>query len=263
MKDIEIGSGLKIPASATYDQLVEWGTNLARIEKGMQWAIGDWYNAIPSDARGRPFDEMKSEMCAECGLDFKTAQRNARVARFFSGEPRGAIGYARARELSVEGLTEAQRRQLAERAIRVNWTVREVAAHRDEMLGKPPKEPEPTGDWEKDLDRTLNGMPKGVSGKAKSAIKGMYRRMASDFSSQVRAEVTKRVRVERKKVSELEHQLEADKKRLAVKLQGARVLMTEREWRSVIQFVHPDKHPDRHEQAEKVFAIMNRFQGMW
>ncbi len=40
-------NGLVLPVNFTEEEFFEAGRCLAKIEQGMQWAIGDWYNSIP------------------------------------------------------------------------------------------------------------------------------------------------------------------------------------------------------------------------
>ena len=70
----------------------------------MQWAIGDWYNAIKG--------EGKQEACERVGLDYKNSQLCATVCSKFSMPARAGIPFVHHKVLSVNDLTDNQRMSL-------------------------------------------------------------------------------------------------------------------------------------------------------
>ena len=66
---------LLISTNATRDDLVRIGQALMRVETGMQWWIGDWWNEVE-----RKHGDGKA-ICAEAGINYQTARQCGWVSR--------------------------------------------------------------------------------------------------------------------------------------------------------------------------------------
>ncbi len=73
--NILTNTGLNLPKHFTEEQFFEAGRFLANIERGTQWAIGDWYNNIPWG--------NKQKACESVGLNYATSSQHGVVAAKF------------------------------------------------------------------------------------------------------------------------------------------------------------------------------------
>jgi hypothetical protein len=95
---------------------------IAKIEQGMQWAIGDWYNSIPWGD--------KEAACKEVGLRFNTALTYGNVCAAFPNTDRISNSpFRHYQMLAVQELTGYQRLELLGKASKNGWT---------EAIKKPP-----------------------------------------------------------------------------------------------------------------------------
>ena len=67
--------GMKLPEDITQHQHYLIGLELAKLEKGLQWAIGDWFDAIKWG--------KKADICKVVGINYGTANNCAVVCREF------------------------------------------------------------------------------------------------------------------------------------------------------------------------------------
>lgn len=105
--NILTNAGLNLPEQYTEAEFFEAGRFLANIEHGLQWAVGDWYNAIP-DSYGD-----KKAACEKAGLDYKTANTYAKVAFSFKSPTRvGCLSFAHHQKLAIDALDDIQRTKL-------------------------------------------------------------------------------------------------------------------------------------------------------
>ena len=94
--------GLRLPEDFTEDEFFEVGRFLAKavIEEEMQWAIGDWFNAIPWGD--------KHAACEKAGLSFERSRVYAAVCRAFP------VAQERGSDWSGASGAEEQRERLRE-----------------------------------------------------------------------------------------------------------------------------------------------------
>ena len=110
----------------TVEELVffEYGHKLAEAEHGLQWAIGDWYNAIPWG------DKQKA--CERVGLNYKTAQDNATVAKIYQMSGRsGNLTFSHHRLLTTSDLAKVDRGKLLTRAKNEGWSGKRLKEERE------------------------------------------------------------------------------------------------------------------------------------
>ena len=75
--------GMVFPDNMTEKQFFDAGHQLSEIEKGMQWAIGDWYNAIPWGD--------KQAACQEAGLNYESSKKYGHASAAFQIGARAPI----------------------------------------------------------------------------------------------------------------------------------------------------------------------------
>lgn len=250
MSKIVTDTGLILPAEYTEDQFFEAGRWLAKIEHGMQWAVGDWYNAIPWGD--------KEAACEKAGLNYKSAWTYGSICAVFPILDRiKNLGFDHHRVLAIQELTDNQRTDLLKKSSKEGWTVARLRRERDTLLGRPEKVP--VLEFDEEVDRLLSDLPASVSKKAKQGVKAVYGKMKTEFQTAVEKEVSKRVSVERDKLltmsKEAQEELDAARKMR----QGITAVMTEDEFKFLKGLVHPDRHPAE-EQAKwsKGFELVSR-----
>ena len=102
-------NGLVLPVNFTEEEFFEAGRCLAKIEQGMQWAIGDWYNSIPWGD--------KALACKEVGLSYKTAIIYGGVCAIFRNDNRiNNSPFGHHQLLAIQDLTDHQRLELLEKS---------------------------------------------------------------------------------------------------------------------------------------------------
>ena len=114
--------GLNLPSNYSEDEFFEAGRFLAKIDQGMQWAIGDWYNAIPWGDKKAACEKagLKSDHAKFCGYVAGTFQIGARAP---------ILTFNHHRTLCNQALTEDQRSNLLKNAAKNNWTAEIGRAH--------------------------------------------------------------------------------------------------------------------------------------
>ena len=118
-------TGLIAEPDATEDAWRRVGEALARIERGTQWLIGDWYNQIPWGD--------KQAACERVGINPKTARNYAVVAN--------TIPMSRRRDISfghhevVAALPEEDQDELLDEAVREGLSVRKLKEAKANLEG--------------------------------------------------------------------------------------------------------------------------------
>jgi len=252
MSKIVTDTGLVLPAEYTEEQFFEAGRWLAKIEHGMQWAIGDWYNAIPWGD--------KEAACNEVGLSYTAARKCASICAVFPNVTRSNIlGFEHHQLLAIQQLTDDQRTDLLGKASKnpEDWTVAKLRIERDRLLGRPEKVP--VLEFDAQIDQLLSDLPPSVSKKAKRGVQNVYGKMKTEFQAAVEREVGKRLTVERSQIKEDRKEVQTELEAARKARQGITAIMTEDEFRFLKGLVHPDRHPaDEQAKWAKGFELVNR-----
>jgi len=252
--------GLNLPKNITEEQFLAVGRTLSNIEKGMQWAIGDWYNAIPHGD--------KQAECEWVGLGYKHAQRCGIVAACFAMPSRGGIGFSHHRLLALDALTDEQRMDLLELAEAGSpdkkgnikpWSAKRLTDERDLVLGRavePPK-PKPTG-LDEAVEQAADGVPKKYVAQVKQATKKVLNQMQHDFEVELLNQVSAATEKAQKRLAEAAIEAEKHEKALKIARKKVTAIMTQEEFKLVRSCLHPDRHPEEAARYAKAFAIFNR-----
>jgi hypothetical protein len=111
---------MNIPATATFDQWLETGRNLASIGKCFGFMVGDWVN------HGREHFPQQIELALDAaGIDHKFAHKAANVAKMFPAPCRaGDLSFDHHRALVK--LPGPERIELLQKAHQQHWEVGEL-----------------------------------------------------------------------------------------------------------------------------------------
>ena len=145
MSNVLTETGLNLPEAFTEDQFFEAGKFLARIEHGMQWAIGDWYNQIikVKHYEGKVSSEqadLQREACDDVGLDYGTSRNYGMVCEGFPPCTRIAqCSFSTHQKLTNQALSQEQRTDLLEKTQKNEWSISQLSKERDLVLGKTPQ----------------------------------------------------------------------------------------------------------------------------
>lgn len=111
---------LHLPASLSYEEWVDIGEALQRLERGVLWWIGDW--CLHGQRR---WGEKYTEAIEATGLAWETVRKAAQLAkRFESGSRLPELSWSHHLEVAFLPPTLAQR--LLARAAKHGWSVRET-----------------------------------------------------------------------------------------------------------------------------------------
>lgn len=123
------------------------------------------------------------------------------------------------------------------------------------------------------LEQELDGLPKNKQKKIKNTVAKELNKKKKELENEFEDEANRlaqtivdkklekdkadleesqRIAIELRKKAEKRERLASDL------LKGVNAMMTKNEYRSLKQFVHPDKNPGREEQAKRMFEIVNR-----
>lgn len=116
--------------AAAGKSLAKMGEQLQKAGSGWQWAVGDWYNAIP---KGHRYKNTRKELCEEVGLPPRTAESCGYVAGVFSDFTARAVEVGFTGFRAVASLPEPQRTALLEQAAAEKWTVVQITAERKRL----------------------------------------------------------------------------------------------------------------------------------
>jgi hypothetical protein len=252
MSEILTNTGLMLPDNCTEEDFFEAGRFLSRIEQGMQWAIGDWYNAIPWGD--------KAAACEKAGLNFTTARIYGNVCAVFQIDRRlSNLSFDKHQRLVNQELTHAQRSELLDKSAENGWSVARLMKERDRLLGKDERVPLLTFDTK--VEKLMETLPASATKKTKAALTHVVNDLRHDFETEVEHVVKERLKAQRDKLHELEKEAkeELDRARnLSMNLDG---LMTEEEYRLIRGCLHPDRAPDDRKSAfSKAFDVFTRLE---
>lgn len=245
-------------------EFFDQGRKLAKMEHGLQWAIGDWYNNIPRGT-GNQYEgtEGKAAACKLVGLNAKTARDYAATARQFAMSTRIDIAsFKHHRILTIGELTPQDRKRLLQRAIEHKWSSSRLQKERDIFLGRP-QEPETKSfddgikrleaEVEKTLPKETN---KATINKVKSGIEKLAKEMKHDFTDAVEKSAEAKSKIQRDALKKVQAEAEAARESAIKMKAGVKAFMTKEEFTLIRSCLHPDKNPNP--KAEKAFTIFNR-----
>ena len=242
-------NGLVLPVNFTEEDFFEAGRCLTKIEQGMKWAIGDWYNSIKGDD--------KNLACEKVGINYTTAFKCGWVCSRFPISSRAKnLGFKHYESMSIQQLTDVQRSDLLEKARKNEWSVARLRQERDQVLGRPEKVA--TLEFDDQVESLLSELPQSVSKKAKNEVMKVYGSMKREFVSTVEKEVSKRLQIEREKITHIRKEVEDEKNRFQKINQGLTPIMTQDEFKFIRSLLHPDRHPEDSKKYNKAFSIFNR-----
>lgn len=243
-------TGINFPAEITEDEFFAAGKTLAKIEHGMQWAIGDWYNAIPWGD--------KEKACEKVGLSYNSAKAYGRTAMLFQMDRRLSIcSFEHHRIIAIDAIPEKQQDALLNQAADNKWTSRRLAHEKNKLLGKPEKVVV-TGLDDK-VSALVETLPPSTSKKIKRGIVNIAGELKHTFQDQVEVEVKRRLEMDRARITKLREDLESEREQLRKARLGVDGLMTEAEYKKLRSFVHPDKATEERKRiAGECFLIVER-----
>lgn len=252
MSEILTNTGLQLPEHFTEDEFFEAGRFLSRVEQGMQWAIGDWYNAIPWGD--------KQAACEKAGLNYGSAKVYATICSVFPIVNRiNNLGFIHHQRLAIQELTDIQRAELLEKSAKNGWTAARLVKERDRLLGRDERVPLLTFDGK--VQRLYEALPASATKKTKAALTQVVNDLRHDFETEVEHVVKERLKQQRERILLLEQEAQADRDRareLSMNLAG---LITEEEYRLILGCLHPDRAPeDRKQVFGKAFSIFMRLE---
>ncbi len=259
-------TGLNLPNDCTEEEFFEAGKFLAKVEHGMQWAIGDWYNAIPWS--------NKQAACERAGLGFRSARSYSLSAiAFQQGNRLPNLSFKHHQMLSLTKpgtrrkeneppdftLSDDQRTDLLKQAEEHKWSSARLVKERDKVLGKPEKIQIP--DYDAKVETMIADLPKSTSNKVKGIIKNLTNELKHRFQDDVERETKERVKAEQARLADLRTSAQEDKDRAAARLRSIDGYMTLDEFNLIRNCLHPDRQPEeKKERYGKAFDIFNRLE---
>lgn len=252
MSEIMTTTGLRLPEHFTEEEFFAAGQFLSRVEKGTQWAIGDWYNAIPWGD--------KEAACERAGLNFRTAITYGGIAAKFQMSMRiDNCPFFHYQKLAVDALTPDQRTALLEQSAKNRWSAPRLVKERDRLLGRDDRVPLLTFDGK--VQRLIETLPPTATKKTKAALSQVVNDLRHDFETEVEHVVRERLKDQRERLTAREKEVLAERERVRELRTNLDGLMTEEEYRLVRGCLHPDRAPeDRRQQFGKAFDIFTRLE---
>ena len=256
IEKIEVtGVGIQGLDQLNEDDFFAVGKRLSAIEHGLQWAIGDWYNAIPTGD--------KKAACERAGLRHKSAETFARVCAAISTPTRvGVLSFRHHQVLVHQQLSQEQAVELLEKASKNKWSSNRLKQERDTVLQLPQSPEARRLDAAVDslADAIRKAMPKSASKKTVNAvIKGMHKVAADlkhDFSEAVEKRAEEKSRIQRDNMKRAQQRAD-EKLKDAVKMAaGVKAFLSKDEFALIRACLHPDRNP--HPNAGKAFDIFNK-----
>ena len=248
--------GIDIPKNITPQQHHSLGVGLVqmkeRVDRGYQWAMGDWYNTIPHGDKQAEVESL--------GLSYSTLKKWGIVAAFYRLDTRVSnLGFTHHRILADDArLTKSQAMTLLKQAEANEWSTRDLERERDKLLGvyEEPVQVDSGDAIQTFVSESLPNIPDRYKKQVERTVKSAAVKLAQDFDSEVQKQVSKRVKDQRKQLEAEKAKAEAEFQR-NIKLQaGIKAFMTKDEFILIRNCLHPDKNP--HPKAAKAFDIFNR-----
>lgn len=227
------------------------GKTLARIEHGMQWAIGDWYNAIPW--------EDKEKACKKVGLNPKTAANYGTVCKVIQLSLRSEnLTFEHHKILAIQLLSNTQRKNLLEKASKNGWTNGRLKKERDLVLGIEKKQIS-VPSIDKQMEEVIEALPKQTPAKVKKTINQAYEDLKKRFNQEVEQEVRHRLKQEKTRIAKIESDADQKLKDASRIRAGVLSFMTVNEFKLILGVLHPDKEAPE-TRKRKAFQIFKRLE---
>ena len=246
------------------DTFFECGKQLAKINHGLQWAIGDWYNNIPAGKGNQYSGEAgKKKACEQVGLNYHSAETYGAVARKFATQIRiREATFKHHQFVAHADLKDEDAVRLLNMAVHQKWSPARVKEERNKLLGIFQAKPESI---DEDLDmvkeEVIKAMPKDTPKRAvKAAVKGVEEiagKLRKEFVKQVEAEATKKSQEQRDQLRELKKEAQTEYDRAINMKAGVKAFITKEEFMLVRSCLHPDRECDPVKKAE-AFKIFNK-----
>ena len=254
MSEILTDTGLNLPANCSEDEFFEVGHLLSTIVHGTQWAIGDWYNAIPWGD--------KEAACDKADLNYDTAIKYGAVCSIFKNRKIfQKLTFDHGIKLLNQDLTVIQRTEWLEKSRKNEWSankmVKEIKA--EALALAPPKPVEHQLTIDKAVHEALEGLPKSATNKVKKGIKKVYAKLQVEFDEAVDKSAAKQTEAIRISARQLEAQARDEKdtfRKLNLKIDQ---IMSQDEFKLILSCLHPDRLPeDQQAKYNKAFNIFKR-----
>lgn len=292
----EVENGLFIPDNISEDQHRALGERLSNALNqaeyqlhNCQWKLGDWYNAIAWGNKG--------DYCKAVGISSSTASHCGSVAAFYNiaveddklsgagqfkqgDKPHRTILPFTTHQMAMQGTTGEQAHELLVQAILAKkgegkyWTSRRMADEVRKLLSaaayqpreEPAPQPAPPTPFRvpaappKPVDKTdpvqqaLSRLPEETSPKAQKAVRDLIFQLGSQYHEQVR----EGIKAQRKLMTKEREALRAEKEAYEKLLKGCVRPIEKKEYRELVQFCHPDKHPENVAKATKIANLVRK-----
>lgn len=255
-KNVDITEvGINGLGDLTENQFFKVGERLSSIDKGLQWAIGDWYNAIPWGD--------KAAACERAGLNYDTARTYGVVASAFKIDTRVSIlAFKHHQMLTHSDLTKTDRKRLLKKAEVEGMSSAKLKHERDIILGL--AAPAPTRVYDASVDAleasVTASLPEGTGKKTiNSVVKGLKKEAAKlkhEFTAAVEQRAEEKSKVQRENMKTAQHRADEQYEKAVHMAAGVKAFMTKKEFLLVRACLHPDKNPNP--KANEAFTIFNR-----
>jgi len=262
MSEILTDVGLNLPTNYTTTEFEEAGKFLANIEKGVQWAIGDWFNAIPNGM-------VKKEACEKAGINYGTATNYGYVANIFPIEARtSALSFTHYTALKHSELTPEARAQLIHLATEKKTSSAQLKVLINERLGIAPKNEIEGLENKFDAlrDTFAESLPKGLSSKLASKVKGELFKitdsMSKDFTTQVNKAAAEKIKEVKAKALQREFEAEETLKEINKVRSNVTSFISQEEFKLIRSCLHTDKYtgndPAQKDRLQKAFNAFSK-----
>jgi len=241
-------TGIRFTKSITREEHREVGLTLGRIEHGLQWAIGDWYNAI------RWGD--KEEACEAAGIGYRKATQYGWVASQYQITGR-IVNLSFTHYEQALSVPEPQRASLLERAAAECWSIRQLRKERDKLLGKEkPLLPAPAIDDK--VNALLASLPSRVSGQVKKEIQSVFNDLKQSYQNDVRAGVREHMKKRTQDINQMNKEAEEMMEAAQKLRRGVKAFMDTTEYKLILGCLHSDREcdPGRKDKAFQIFRRM-------
>jgi len=260
-----LGIGLPDLDGMDEAEFFDIGHQLVDVGVGLQWAVGDWYNAIPWGDR--------EKACVEVGLKYSTAKTYGAVAgRIKMANRMANLSFKHHTIAAHEDISKGQRTELLKLALAgspakknggyVMWSSKRLKEERDKILGITPREPIEGFAEKADAvtEAVVNALPKSAGKRAVNTARSGMNKLAADmkhdFNNAVEKQVDEDLKVIRGNLKTAQTKAKDEFTRTIKMQAGVKAFMNRDEFILVRSCLHPDKNT--HPKASEAFTIFNR-----